>query len=310
MSEAKFFAFARERHGIWCRRAEGVTRERWTSDKILKKFRFTNVFRELDRTTVWFRANVRDHLRDRPEVLLATVVFRMLNRIESGEAIFAQTRIPTPGSAMVKVFGDTVMSTAFEEYLADRDWRILRRAVKAHCGDGPYVTGAYILTGPTGKDKLDGMLWVIDNFASSEWRELARMMTGGAGLSHGMSLQTAHEHLSRYSYFGKFHSYEIVTDLRHTYLLDHAPDIMSWCNIGPGARRGINRVMGRPKGAKVPTVQMLSEMRSLLTKTRDPRIWPKSWPHWEMREVEHTLCEFDKYERVRLKQGRPRGVYR
>jgi hypothetical protein len=29
-----------------------------------------------------------------------------------------------------------------------------------------------------------------------------------------------------------------------------------------------------------------------------------------MREVEHTLCEFDKYERVRTGEGKPRGVYR
>jgi hypothetical protein len=34
------------------------------------------------------------------------------------------------------------------------------------------------------------------------------------------------------------------------------------------------------------------------------------WPAWEMREVEHTLCEFDKYERARLGEGKPRGVYR
>jgi hypothetical protein len=29
-----------------------------------------------------------------------------------------------------------------------------------------------------------------------------------------------------------------------------------------------------------------------------------------MREVEHTLCEFDKYERVRLGQGRSKRRYR
>jgi ppGpp synthetase/RelA/SpoT-type nucleotidyltranferase len=30
---------------------------------------------------------------------------------------------------------------------------------------------------------------------------------------------------------------------------------------------------------------------------------------FEMREVEHSLCEFDKYERTRLGQGRPRSKY-
>mgnify|MGYP005994584353 CR=1 FL=1 len=30
----------------------------------------------------------------------------------------------------------------------------------------------------------------------------------------------------------------------------------------------------------------------------------------EMRDIEHCLCEFDKYERVRLGQGRPRAKYK
>jgi hypothetical protein len=29
----------------------------------------------------------------------------------------------------------------------------------------------------------------------------------------------------------------------------------------------------------------------------------------EMRDIEHSLCEFDKYERVRLGQGKPRSKY-
>ena len=30
----------------------------------------------------------------------------------------------------------------------------------------------------------------------------------------------------------------------------------------------------------------------------------------EMRDIEHCLCEFDKYERVRLGQGKPRAKYK
>lgn len=54
MRAADFFAFARERHATYLRRQSGAP-EPWTDDPILRKFRFTNVFRELDRTTVWFR---------------------------------------------------------------------------------------------------------------------------------------------------------------------------------------------------------------------------------------------------------------
>jgi hypothetical protein len=36
---------------------------------------------------------------------------------------------------------------------------------------------------------------------------------------------------------------------------------------------------------------------------------PTYVPMLEMRDIEHSLCEFDKYERVRLGQGRPRSKY-
>jgi hypothetical protein len=143
------------------------------------------------------------------------------------------------------------------------------------------------------------------------------METESGGL---VGLQQAHEWLSRFPYFGPFHSYEIVTDLRHTALLERAPDVMLWANPGPGCRRGMNRVLGRPK--KTPFErgvhwslaaghgEIQKYMRELLAHSQNPDLWPREWPAWEMREVEHTLCEFDKYERVRLGEGRPRGVYR
>ena len=33
-------------------------------------------------------------------------------------------------------------------------------------------------------------------------------------------------------------------------------------------------------------------------------------PSLEMRDIEHTLCEFDKYERVRNGEGKPRSIYK
>ena len=33
-------------------------------------------------------------------------------------------------------------------------------------------------------------------------------------------------------------------------------------------------------------------------------------PALEMRDIEHCLCEFDKYERTRLGEGRPRAKYK
>jgi hypothetical protein len=321
---ARFFAYARERHAIYLKRTAGETRP-WTKEPILQEHRFTNVFRELDKTTEWFRKTVRDPMRNTPEVLLATVLFRMLNRIEVGEAVFQQLTMPS---------GKKTGDTAFEMYLRHGDMRFVRGAIKTVLPKGPYVTGAYIISTPPGYKKLDGALKIVDDFAkTSDWRSVAESWMKGSN----PELKFAFTWLQEFDYLGNFHSYEIVTDLRHTKLLGKAADVNRWANIGPGARRGINRIMGRSRpgdvsakkrwGLKVPEEQVLEEMSDLLKMSMDARYWPQfskamgwssnasrfkgagDWPRWEMRDVEHTLCEFDKFERVYHGEGRPRGKF-
>jgi hypothetical protein len=291
----KFYAYARARHECYLKKQSDPG---WiTSDPILAKYRFTNVFRELDKTTVWFRKYVREPLRDNPNVLMATVVFRMFNRILTGESLFLQTFMTDEGD----------VRTAFDKFLIDGNVKHLRSAIKTYCKKGPYVTGAYIISSPPDYSKLDGVCEVLKRFyKNSGWQH----WLDNDPIGNECSLQAAWEWLREQDYFGNFHSYEIVTDLRHTALLENAPDIMTWANPGPGCKRGLNRVMGREKDTNTSREQMLEEMLSVLGYAKNEELWPRKWPKWEMRDVEHTLCEFDKYERVRNGEGRPRGVYR
>jgi len=338
---ADFFAFARERHAVYLRRAAGQPRP-WTQDPVLQRYRFTNVFRELDATTQWFRTHVRDQLRSSPDALLATVLFRWFNRVATGEAMFCQEALG--------LGGELPEETAWQAFLRGGaiDVSILQANILNFCGDGPYVTGAYIIKTPDGLSKLEGVLQCVEWFCEQRhdiitpqgdvwsvgWRELAEAL-----LMHRLEdpghLESVWSWLRQFPYMGDFMSYEVVTDLRHTDLLDRAPDIMTWANPGPGARRGLGRVFeGGAYEAlghkKEPLVRM---MRELLEVSRDPEHWPQFsgpgfefagegledrllsgygdwWPTWEMRDVEHTLCEFDKYERARLGQGKPKQVYR
>ena len=288
----KFFKYARDRHTIYLLREQGTPKDQLTRDPIFQQYRFTNVFRELDRTTLWFRKYVREPMRSDPDVLLATTVFRMFNRAEVGEAIFCQQ--------------DFNKNNAFALYCHSGDTKPMKKVIKDFCGGGPYVTGAYIITSPPGYGKLDGILRILQDFwKNSGWKAASRQM-----VKDRMTLEGAWLWYKCQKFFGKFHSYEIVTDLRWTCVLDKASDVMTWCNVGPGARRGLNRVRDRDKSDHSRSAeQMLDEMKLLLAASRSERYWPSQWPSWEMRDVEHTLCEFDKYERVRLGEGRPRGVF-
>lgn len=252
----EFFAYAAERYRVKLRRDAGQPYP-WTTDSVLTDFRFCNVFREDDKTTVWFRENVRELLRDYPDrALFATLAFRWFNRIEVGELIKDQL---------------------LGEWSSDEVRSRLRYT-------RPVVTGAYMIRTPAGMDKLDGVLWYIDNAIGANREDFNNVL-------QTTTLEQAWRALQPIAGMGPFLAYEVVSDMRYTCLLEQAPDIMTWANPGPGAVRGLTWVWGK----KVMPTMQLDAMRDLLH--RSLRSWPKEWPRWDMRTVEHTLCEFDKYKR-------------
>jgi hypothetical protein len=120
------------------------------------------------------------------------------------------------------------------------------------------------------------------------------------------TLQRAHKAFLPYHGWGGFTAYEVVCDLRHTRYLRDAPDVTSWAHAGPGAKRGLNRLLGRPPKTALKDVDALALMQQAYEKMVHK--WPHE-PRLELREVEHSLCEFDKYERTRLGEGRPRSKF-
>lgn len=288
-----FFAYAKKRERIRIDRADGEAPP-WTTDKILQTYRFCNVFREDDKVTTWFREKVRSKLPI-DEILLATVLFRWFNRIEIGEVIWSQSDLFD-------------RRTPWEAWKDEPHRAILKDAIKRAYPDGPYVTGAYIIKGQDGMPKLDGVLYSFDQFFTGEsqgldWRGMTDLLRRRRGK---ITMQIVWDWLREFNYLGPFMAYEIVCDLQHTKLLDRAPDINTWANPGPGAMRGLNRIAGRELRSRSGKREMIIEMQALLAASRSERNWPWYQRPWDMRTVEHTLCEFDKYQRVLLGQGRPR----
>ena len=273
-----FLAFANERQRILEARRDGQSWP-WTDWPGLRTHRFCNVYREDDKTTIWFRENIREPLRDKPEVLLATVVFRWFNRIETGEKI--------------------------KDIILDRGWDAeeFRRRLT---GVTPLVTGAFMIKSPPNKTKLEGIIECIDKVAADSDRIVESIKPGQTPLE-GVWMC-----LSQYPYLGNFLAYEAVTDLRHTYLLEDAPDINLWACPGPGCSRGLGRVIdGNPMGYSYHSDQHRMEMILLMRALREyvNDHWPEKYPRWEMREVEHTLCEYDKYKRAQNREGRLKRKY-
>lgn len=273
----KFFMLARERYNILLRRRAGDPWP-WTKDTHLQTWRFTNIFREDDRTTSWFRNEIRDplsmrcgtglpfhNIENRIKLVESTMIFRWFNRISTGELI-----------------KDLLLG----------EWNS-REALLRLQGEDPIFTGAYIIIGVPGQSKLEGVLEAIDG---------ARPYLPVMVPKWGATLEDAWEDLKTIPYIGGFTGHEIVQDLRYTPVLENATDVNSWGNLGPGAIRGISwLVYGHGEGfnnSVSQQKQMLKLMAELLEMSRDPQYWPVEWPKWEMHQVEFLLCEFAKYMRA------------
>ena len=272
-----------ERENIRVKKESGLEHP-WTDDPILQEFKFCQVFREDDRTTRWFSKHIREPLKDKPSVFMATVIFRWFNLINTGRTLIEH---------------DLLLNW-------DR-----KKAIEEITKQPKWITGAYIIKTPNGMDKVTGVAECISHM----WRNRNRITDtlGEHWIKKESSLEKTWKILLEYPYMGPFMAYEVVTDLRWTHLLENAEDRLTWANAGPGAMRGLNRLTGRElsfsKRSHDWNIEMQDLSKAVARQLPSSIILRKTLPY-EMREIEGGLCEFDKYSRIFKGQGRTRSIYK
>lgn len=108
------------------------------------------------------------------------------------------------------------------------------------------------------------------------------------------SIQDCMEDLCRIKYFGEFIAGQMALDALHVVPGEWTDDF-TFAPIGPGSTRGLNRLRGLPLTRKLKRDQYEREIAELHT--------CPGMNEWRAYDLEHALCEWDKYERIRLKQG-------
>jgi len=282
--ESLFWYWINERHAIYLKKEAGKPRP-WTKDKILDTYKFTNPFRQLDRVTQeWIRRYIFLYgSKKRPtagEVLFHNAMFRLFNWPKTYDRIF------------------------FSGKWSKR--RTLKILDKMKDAGEQIFTGAYIvpnlgLSIPKTEVITDAVHYVWKNRDDLAERIMA-----------AKSMKITVEILQEINSVGAFIGYEMACDLRFTFVLHDARDTLIWANPGPGAKRGINRMLfGKPKikGRKPDYVAAMHALLKRAPKKLRGYVRRCEWP-FEMREIEHSLCEFDKYRRVQNGEGRPRSRYR
>lgn len=277
-----FWYYLNERHRIYLKK-EADESKPWTDDPIFQRYKFTNVFRQLDRVTQEYTMLVADRYRSllamsrepsiANDLVFPTIGFRMFNW-------------PDTYGALRPLFHGK-----WSEHRAHQTLTSRKR-------EGHQVfTGAYIVTnGGSSRPKID----LYCEALTVAYKRREEITT--AILARG-TLQNCCEVLKDLPMIGNFVAYEIACDLRWTPLLERAPDINHWANVGPGAIRGLHWIYGEKPSQK----DALDQMIHLLDIS--PRFLEDHVPPLELREIEHSLCELFKYVKVKEGRGRPRSTY-
>ena len=291
----RFAYWITERHSIHLRRTEQKKKAPWTDDEVLQSYFFTNPFRENDKVTQWFRTNVRDPLKESEDVLFATICFRWFNYIPTGVAL---CNYRTRGGYQF-------------DYGLLEDWRLKPALiVLEQCSqNGQVFTGAFnISNSGSTKPKINR---VCEDYIQPVWEDVENLVSNADTWE---SLEEAHTFITEYPGLGGsgFMAYEVVSDLRYTCWLRGASDILTWANPGPGAKRGYNRLRDYPLEARVTKSEYnigANEVREELICLLKKQNKYDKLPVIDARTIEHSLCEFDKYERARLGDGHMKRTY-
>lgn len=268
-----FVNFIIERHVIYLNRREGNSKP-WTDDPILQEYRFCNVYRELDTVTQWVHDNWLHPHSDEPDLWFAMAVARWVNWPDTLEAI----GFPVPWDPM-----KFVRAMAKRKALGHKVW-----------------TGAYMI-GTQGNAK-DKPLFIAEDVLSPLWRRREELRP-----KPGMTLEEFARPIINTKNQGTFMVGQIVADIKHVEPLLLADDWDTWVVSGPGSRRGLNRIVGRSIKAGWSDADFAANVDELRQCVNE-RL-PDGWEKVDAQNLQNCLCEFDKYERVRLGEGRPRSRY-
>lgn len=266
--------FISAREALRVRKEEGLPRAKWTKDPILATYRFCNVHREDDKVTRWIATNWREPNATEPTLWFAMVFARLFNLPRTLKAVGIRDVLMYHPGRLQKVLED-------------------RRL------DGPIFNGAYIVsTNGRAMDKVEYLLRIV---LEPMWQNRAIMRP-----RNGMTLQSYHELLKEFDGMGSFMAAQVVADLKYVAPLKFAEDWRTFAAPGPGSSRGLNRVCGRASDASWRKHSWPAALAALheAVSARLPGI------PLHAQDLQNCLCEFDKYERVRLGEGRPKQLYR
>lgn len=295
----RFIWWISERWQILQKKTVGLPKP-WSQSKVMQSTYFTNVRREDDKVTKWYSENIREPLKDKPEVIFATIVFRWFNWPTTGSLLLCNDPPPPQPSNECGLLGQWHLDSALHILTAFKNSR------------GQVFTGAFnISNSGSTKPKINR---VCEDYIQPVWEDrhnLYKFFEGEGKIKlQGITLEKAHKFLSKYPGLGGsgFMAAQVIADLKYTDYLNEkeVQDWWTWSSPGPGSRKGLNIVLGKkPEAPNLHYQQWQYEINRLrdVVAFRLPKL-----PRLHAQDLQNTLCEMAKFERV-LEGGRSKRKY-
>lgn len=245
----------------------------WTTDPILRQYKFTNAYRAADRTSQYLIRNViYNGSQDEEEVFFRTILFKVFNRSETWELLEQE---------LGKVSWRTYRATDYNAVLA--------RAIAA----GKKVwTNAYMMASATSlygyREKHRTYLRIIEKMMAE--RLPARVVKA-------RSLDAVYRMIRDYPQMGDFLAYQYTIDLNYGPLLDFDED--DFAVAGQGAVSGIGKCFSDLSGlSPADVIRFMTDQQE----EQFARLGLSFRTLWGRRlhliDCQNLFCETNKYARV------------
>ena len=280
-----FMQFVRDRYKVHLNKDYYKTAKPWTDNPILQNYKFTNVRREHDKTTIRL-LNLLEDNKDASygNKIMNIILFRLFNKIETSELI------------------DWVDFAHYDEaYL---------RARLADVKPGfVYFTNAFYTTGMRQgfrkcypDEKFEPI--VIANVCNDMKREVV------GAIKRAKTPQEVIDALQMFNGIGNFLSYQMFVDL--TYLPEFPWSENEFVVSGPGCIAGLTELFEDRGGLTFD--ELLFWLRDNCPITREECMelmvdLPEEDRVMNLMSLENCMCELSKYIRAVEGTGRPKNIY-
>lgn len=267
---ATFWRFASERQRVYERRVAGEVGP-WTTDPIIARYRFTNVFRASDRVTQYLIREVLYGIGSTAadEVIFRALLFKIFNKTSTWELLSGE---------------GTPRLSDFDPWKAGRLLSLARGRGQRVYSNAYIMPPAPMTDGP----KHEGHL-----------RLVVGMLEGGLAdrVKRSSGLEDVYWLLRGFPGLGPFLAYQFAIDLAYSRIVDHDED--EYVVAGPGALDGISKIFpGRDLRQAPALIRCLTEEQDLWFQRYDLPFCGLFGRRLHLVDVQNLLCEISKYARV------------